>query len=80
MLFNLNESEQNLKKRTSNILRLVKAETLATEMKCQDFRFGDSCLSQITALQHAITYRIACILQNKYQMFVYRICRKLNVK
>lgn len=63
MLFNPNESEQNLKKkRTSNRPQLVKAETLVLEMKCQDFRLGDSCLSQITAIQHAITYKITRIL------------------
>lgn len=43
------------------MLLLVKAESLVMEMKCEDFRFGDSCLSQITGIRLAITYKIACI-------------------
>lgn len=62
------------------MLPLVKAETVVMEIKCEDFRFGDSCLSQITAIRLAITYKIACIFYNKYQMFVYHMCRTLNVK
>lgn len=41
------------------MLPLVKAESLVMEIKYKDFRFGDSCLSQITAIRLAITHKIS---------------------